>query len=255
MTSRALVRSLGLLAVAAVMGCEPPPEKEGPVTDTKRMLREGERTVQNSGGASANVLVRIERLRASAEDAAGLAALWRYADGKLTVTGGNGLAAGGARLGVAGANFQAELSAWQGRARQTERTAEEIVVQAGHEGHLWISRSALVPVLKVVTAAGQVTVLQNAQVGAELVVRPYFLDAGKIELELRPSFSTASGPKGGESYVLDALATRVTLAPGSRLVLGASSSATQDSAAMGLFGYDARGARTATMITVTAERL
>jgi hypothetical protein len=255
MTARALVRSLGLLAVAAALGCEPPPEKEDPVAETMRMLKAGEKTVQSSGGTSANVLVRVERVRASAEDAASLAALWRYADGKLVISGRDGLAAGGVRLGVAGGNFQAQLAAWQGRAKQTEKTTEEIVVLAGHEGLLSVSRSALVPVLRVITPSGEVTVLQNVQVGAGLAVRPSFAEGGKIELELHPSFSTVSGAKGAESYSLDALSTRVTLTPGQKLVLGASTSAAQDSAATGLFGYDARGSRTATVITVTAERL
>ena len=255
MTPRALVRLLGLLVVFAAPGCEPPPEPEGPIADTKRMLRESERTVQNAGGTSANVLVRIERVRAPVGDAANLSALWRHAGGKPAVSGGNGLAAGGVRLGVAGASFQAELSAWQGRAKQAERTSEEIVVQAGHDGHLWVSRGALVPALKVVAASGQTATLQDAQVDAELVVRPYFLEAGRIELELRPSFSTVSGPKGSETYSLDALTTRVTLSPGQRLVLGVSASAAQDSAGAGLFGYDGHGSRTATIVTVTAERL
>jgi hypothetical protein len=159
------------------------------------------------------------------------------------------------RLGLAGANFEAQLSAWSRRARNVEKTREEIVVLAGHDGVLTVGRNALVPVLRIVTLSGGTTVLQNVQLGAQLAVRPAFAEGGRIELELHPAFSSASGPKGAESYSLDALSTRVILAPGQKLLLGASSSAAQDSAAMGLFGYDSRGERTATVISVTAERL
>jgi hypothetical protein len=256
MTSRAFCRPLGLLAVFAALGCLPPPEeKEDPVAETMRMLKEGERTVQSSGGTSPNILVRVERIRVSTEEAAGLAALWRYADGKLAVSGRDGLAAGGVRLGAAGARFQAELSAWSASAKSVDKTSEEIVVQAGRDGLLWVTRSALVPVLRVASPSGETTVLQNVQVGAQLVVRPAFAEGGRIELELHPAFATARGAKGAEGYSLEALSTRVTLAPGQKLLLGASSAAGQDSAAAGLFGYDERGARSASVILVSAERL
>jgi hypothetical protein len=256
MTARALARPLGLLAIFAALGCLPPPEqKEDPVAETMRMLKDSERTVQASGGASQNILVRVERVRTSAEDGAGLAALWRYSDDKLTISGRDGLAAGGVRLGGAGPKFQAELSAWSARAKGVEKTREEIVVQSGRDGLLAVTSSALVPVLRVVTPSGQTTVLQSAQVGAQLAVRPQLVEGGRIELSIHPSFSAVSGARGAETYSLEAFSTRVTLAPGQKLLLGASSSAARDSAAMGLFGFNQRGEQTACVVLVSVERL
>ncbi len=250
------IRSLGALMVLAALGCLPAPqEKEDPVAETLRMLEEGERTVRSSGGSSQNVLVRVERVAASGEDGARLAALWRYADGRLVVSGRDGLSSGGVRLGVAGERFAAELSAQSARAGSLEKTSAEIVVQAGGDGVLWVTRSALVPVLRLTTSSGEATVLRDAQLGAQLAVRPRFVDGGAIELELHPVFASVNGSKGAESYSLDALSTRVVLSPGQKLILGANASAAQDSAAMGLFGYSQRGERRACIVSVTVERL
>ncbi|HOX08063.1 MAG TPA: hypothetical protein PK280_16815 [Planctomycetota bacterium] len=253
----AMARPLSLLVAMVLVGCLPPPkEREDPVAETMRMLEEGRRPVQGAGGgASPNILVRIERIRAAAADEAGMAGLWRYADEKLAVSGRDGLAAGGIRLGAAGPRFEAELSAWSRRASQCEKERGEIVVMDGRDGLLSVTRSALVPVLRVVTPSGEVRVLENVQVGAELAVKPRLSADGRIELELHPVFSAVSGQDRGGAYSLDALSTKVTLAPGQKLLLGAHSSATRDSAAMGLFGYDSRGAKTVTMISVSAERL
>ena len=254
--ARAL-RPLALLAALAAFGCLEASPREDHFAETQRMMQEAERSSRSSGGTSQNILVRVERVAASAEDAASLAALWRYADGKVAVAGRDGLATGGLRVGAASGNFSAELSAWQGRARGVERSADEIVVQANspEPGVLQVTRNQLVPALRVLTPSGTVTVLENAQVGSLLKVRARIVAEGRLELELCPSFAVLSGPKGGETFSQEVLATRVVVASGQKLVLGASSSAANDSVAAGLLGYSAGGKRSASIVILTAERL
>ena len=55
MTASARVRLLGLLVLVAAFGCQPSPaEKDDPIAETQRMLKEAERTVRESDGASPN---------------------------------------------------------------------------------------------------------------------------------------------------------------------------------------------------------
>lgn len=250
-----------LAAALAGSGCQPPPEREDPIAETQRMIAEAERTMRGGPGSpgapgtSGNVLVRIERVRVAAEDAAGLSAMWKYADGRLAVAGSDGLGSGGVRLGVAGPKFQTEFSAWRQKAKNVDRSADEIVVQAGCEGTLWFGKSALVPVLRILTPAGETVVLKNVEVGAQLAVRPQILESGKIELQINPAFLCRSGERQGETLAVESMSTRVAVDPGQRLVIGSSSSASEDSVSSGLFGYDSIGARSATLVVVTAERL
>lgn len=251
MRSDLAIRGLVFLVVAAAAGCPPPPERNDPIAETKRMIEEAERA--GRGGSGRNVLVRVERVRASAADAAGLNALWRYAGGRVTASGG-GLASAGVRLGAAEGSFQTELTAFARQARGLDRASEEILVGAGQQGYLWTGRNALVPVLRVRSAGGEAVVLENVQVGAQLAVRPNLLADGSIELELHPYFSVLSGPRAGQSLSVDSLSTRVIVAPGQKLVVGSAAS-TAESVGTALFGYDAAGKQTATLITVTAEKL
>jgi hypothetical protein len=249
-----------LAAAFAAAGCLPP-ERDDPIAETQRMIADAERSMRGgpgtpgAPGASSNVLVRIERVRVAADDAAGLSAMWKYANGKVAIAGSDGLGSGGVRLGAAGPEFQTELSAWRQKARNVDRSTDEIVVQSGCDGALWFGKSALVPVLKIATPSGDAVVLQNVEIGAHLVARPRILDSGKIDLQINPAFLVRSGDRQGETLSIEAMSTRVTLDPGQRLVLGASSSASESSVASGLFGYDSRGTRSNTLIILSVERL
>jgi hypothetical protein len=251
-----------LAALLAAAGClQSPPEREDEIARTQRMIADAERTMRGgpgtpgAPGASSNVLVRIERLRVSAGDAAGLSAMWKYADGRVAVSGSDGLARGGVRLAAAGPDFQARLGAWQQKARSLDRASDEIVVQSGAEGSLWFGKSSLVPVLRIAAPSGEAVVLEKVEVAAHLLVRPRILDDGKIELQVSPAFLVRSGDRKGETLAAGGMSTHVTVEPGQRLVLGAGSSASQGSVASGLFGFDSRGASAATLVVLTAERL
>ncbi len=247
------VRLLAAAALLALVGCEPLPEKDDPIAETKRMMEEAKRTGRTGKGN--NVFVTVERLQVSEKQAAGLGALWRYTSGRLSVQGGNRLASGGVRVAVAGPRFEAQLNAYARKARSASRTRGDIRVLSGAEGYLWVGRSVVVPVLRVVTASGEVVVLRRVRVGTSLLVKPRILASGKIELELAPSFRVLSGARAGRTLSVTAMRTRVVLDPGRKLVLGSSSSAKDDSVAAGLFGYNASGKKSATIITVSAERL
>jgi hypothetical protein len=235
-------------------GCQPPPEKEDEIGRTMRMIEEAKRGPQPGTPVGNNVYIRVERLTAAEREAAGLAALWKYANGRVTVSGRDGLGGGGVRLAAAGPEFEAQANAWSRGARSASRTTEEIMVMSGAEGHLWIGRSVMVPVLNIVTESGRTVVLERARVGAALRVRPRTLDDGRIELELQPEFSALEGPEAGRTYAVTALTSRVTVAPGQRLVLGGSQSMREGSAAAGLFGFSSAGDRASTIVTVRAER-
>ncbi len=247
------VRFLAAAGLLVLLGCEPPPERDDPIAETKRMIEEAKRTGRTGKGN--NVFVTVERLQVSEKQAAGLGALWRYTSGRLTVQGANGLASGGVRAAVAGPRFQAQLNAYARKATSASRTREEIRVLSGAEGYLWVGRSVIVPVLRVVTARGDVVVLRRVRVGTSLRVKPRILANGKIELELAPSFKVLSGARAGRTLSVTAMRTRVVLEPGRKLVLGSFSSAKDASVAAGLFGYNASGKKSATIITVSAERL
>lgn len=253
MRKTASARLLAAAGLLLAVGCAPPPEKEDPIAETMRMLEEAKRSGKTGKGD--NVFVSVERVQVAREGAAGLAGLWRYTSGRVTVRGANGLAGGGVRVGVAGAKFEAQLNTYARKARNVSRTTEQIRVLSGAEGWLWVGRSVVVPVLRIVTSSGEVVILRRARVGASLHVRPRILADGKIELELAPSFKVLSGPRAGKAYTVTAMRTRVVVEPGRKVLLGSSSSAREDSAAAGLFGYNAAGRKTATIITVSADRL
>lgn len=250
-----------LAAVLAAAGCQPPPEKEDPIAETQRMIEEAERAMRGgpgtpgAPGTSNNVMVRIERIRVSEADAAGLSAMWQYADGKVTVSGSDGLARGGARLGLAGPKFQAQLSAWQRKAKSFDRFADEILVQSGSEGALWFGKSSLVPVLRIAGPPGETVVLERVELGAHLVARPRILNDGKIELQVKPAFLIRSGDRKDETITVESMSSRVIIEPGQRLVIGAASSVSKGSAVSGLFGFDSRGAKSDTLVILTAQRL
>jgi type II secretory pathway component GspD/PulD (secretin) len=246
----------GTVLALMVVGCQPAPEKEDEIQKTMRMIEEAKRgTAGASGAQGRNVYVSIERLRVAGEDAAGLGGLWRFASGRVTVSGSDGLGGGGVRLGLAGPEFEAKLSAYARKTRQASRTTEEIMVAPGAEGFLFVGREVLVPVLRLKTAAGTVEVLQQARVGASLKVLPRILEDGRIELQLSPHFSVVEAGKRGRTVSVTAMTTRVVVKPGERLVLGASSSIDESSAAGALFSFDSRGGRISTLVTVKADRL
>lgn len=249
----ALLVAAGAAAWLAAAGCQPAAERDDPVAETRRMLEAAGRS--GAPRRAGNVLVRLERVETSADEAAGLALLWRYASGKVTVSGREGLAGGGVRAGAADADFDAELRAYCGRTRQVRRTVEEIVVLSGRRGQLWVEREALVPVLRLELPGGRVEVLENVRVGARLDAVPRVLPDGNIELEVQPAFAVLSGPRGGQTLTVESMATRVVLAPGRKIVLGARSSAAESSAAAGLFGRDSAGRRVEALVVVSAEEL
>jgi type II secretory pathway component GspD/PulD (secretin) len=238
-------------------GCQGAPEKEDEIQKTMRMVEEAKRGTQGGapGATGRNVYVSIERLRAAGEEAAGLGGLWRYAPGRVSLAGSDGLGSGGVRLGLASAEFEAQVSAWARKARSASRTSEEILVASGAEGFLFVGREVLVPVLRLRSAGGAVEVLQQARVGASLRVVPRLLDDGRIELELSPRFEVLEGDGRGRSISVTAMTTRVIVRPGERLVLGASSSLEEGSVAGALFGFDSRGGHSSTVMTVRADRL
>lgn len=241
--------ALAAVAAALLLGCAPLPERDDPIAETRRMAEEARRSMRASG--SGNILVTVERTRAGQDDAGGLAAMWRYAAGRLSVSGGDGLAGGGVRLGSAGESFEARLAAWRSTARSSTRESAEISVQSGYQGTLWIGRDVLVPVLRIVTSAGAVVEHRNVRVGTCLKVVPRALEDGRIELALSPYFAA----RDGEDISVEQMSTRVVLEPGQKLVLGSNSSASADSVAAGLFGYDSRGRQVITLLTVSAERM
>jgi hypothetical protein len=244
-----LISSVALLAA----GCEPAPRRESEIDRTKRMIEDARRRTQTGEGRLGNVYVRLERLRVSAADSAGLGALWRYTSGRLTISGGDGLGKGGVRLGLAGGEFDAQLSAWARGAQGADRVSQEILVASGQEGYLWVGRNLLVPLLRIRGPGGTVEVLENARVGAGLRVLPRAQSDGRIELEIAPCFSRGGAGGREPSRSSWEMATRVLVRPGEKLVLGASSSAERGSAARGLFGYDAAGRDSTAIVTLEAE--
>jgi len=244
---------LSALGVLVLCGCEPRQAEEDEIQKTLRMAEEARRqTRPGRGGKSNNVYISVERVQVAARDAAGLGALWEFTSGRLAVSGGNGLARGGVRLGMAGSDFEARLSACARRAKTLRRTSTDITVLSGYQGYLWVGRSVMVPELRIISSSGEAVVLRRARLGTALLVRPRVLADGNIELELSPFFSA---PKSGRKFTISAMRTRVVVKPGQKLVLGADSSSRRGSVAAGLFGYSSSGSRAATIVTVRAVRL
>jgi type II secretory pathway component GspD/PulD (secretin) len=252
MTSRA-VALISVIAALALCGCEPQPAQEDEIQKTMRMVEEARRG--RKPGRSGNVYISVERVQVSASEAAGLATLWRYARGRVTVGGGGGLARGGLRLGMAGNDFAARLSAYARSARSLRRTTSEITVLSGYEGRLEVGRSVVVPVLRFVGSSGRAVVLERATLGTALTVRPRVLNDGSIELDLAPHFTVLGGGRARNTYAVSSMRSRVVVRPGQKLVIGASSSAKQGSVGAGLFGFDSSGRKSATLITVKAMQL
>ncbi len=247
---------LAAVAVFVLCGCEPQQAEEDEIQKTMRMAEEARRqTRSGKGGKSSNVYVSVERIQVATRDAAGLGALWRHTSGRLTVTGGNGLSRGGVRIGLAGENFATQLSACARSARSMHRSTAELTVLSGYSGYMWTGRSVLVPELRIVTSSGEAVVLRRQRLGTALVVRPRILPDGKIELELQPYFAVGGSTASGRKHTVSAMRTRVVVAPGQKLVIGSSTSASGSSVGSGLFGYDSAGKKVATIITVTAARL
>jgi hypothetical protein len=242
-------------AALLAAGCQSAPREEDEIQKTMRMIEEAKRGTAGAKGEGRNVYVSVERLRVAVDEAAGLGGLWRFASGRVTLSGSDGLGGGGVRLGLAGPEFDAEVAAWARKARSASRTTEEIMVAPGAEGFLFVGREVLVPVLRLRTASGTMEVLQQTRLGAALRVVPRVLEDGRLELELSPYFSVAGGGGAARSISVTAMSTRVVVRPGERLVLGASSSVEQGSATGALFGFDSRGSRTSTLVTVKADRL
>ncbi|MHC4914848.1 MAG: hypothetical protein ACYTGB_05095 [Planctomycetota bacterium] len=254
MKTRTITLLAALWIVAPVCGCVPP-EEEDEVQKTLRMYEEAKG--RSVAGKGRNVYVSVERISVARERAAGLASLWRYTSGRLTVSGSNGLARGGVRAGLAGGGFGAKVAAFAAREKNVRRTTAEIMVLSGEEGYLWVGRDVSVPLLRIVSGSGEgsVEIIERARVGASLRVRPRVLGDGRVELALTPSFSVLSGPRRGSRILADVLSTRVVVRPGEKVVLGSSSTARADSAAAGLFGYDTSGAKTATVVVLKVDRL
>jgi type II secretory pathway component GspD/PulD (secretin) len=208
-----------------------------------------------AGGSGRNIHIAVEKLSVDSSQASGMDLIWRYSNDRVSVRGGNGLARGGLRMGVADSNFAAAVSAWSRKSARSRRERSEIMVLSGAEGYLWVGRSLIVPRMKLRTPGGEIAVLERARVGAALKVRPQILQNGNIELHLSPHFSVMSGPYAGQNFEVTEMTTTVIVRPGQKLVIGSSSNASRASVARGLFGYSSKGEEQTSVITVTATRL
>jgi hypothetical protein len=249
MTSR-IAAVPAILALVAFCGCQPQQAEEDEIQKTLRMAEQAKRQAagRTAGG---NVYVSVERLRVSEREAQHLAALWKYTSARVRVSGGNRLSSGGVRLGLAGGDFAAGVSACARSAATLHRSSAEIAVLSGYRGYLWVGRSLLVPELRLVAGSGRAVVLRRARLGAALEVRPRFLPGGDIELELAPFFSELDS---GSRHLVESMRTRVIVRPGQILVLGASSDSRRGSVSSALFNCGRAGGRSRTLITVRAGR-
>ncbi len=251
--TRTMIALLPTFALLALCGCAPQQTQEDEIQKTLRMAEEARGQARaGKGGKSNNVYISVERVQVSDRDAAQLSVLWKYTSGRLRVSGGNGLSRAGVRLGLAGNDFEAQLSACARRVKQLRKTSADITVLSGYQGHLWVGRSVMVPELRIISESGETVVLRRATLGTALLVRPRILSDGNIELELAPHFCV---PKSKRKYTVSAMRTRLVVKQGQKMVLGAHSSSRQGSVAAGLFGFDSSGGKAATIITVRAVRL
>lgn len=250
----------GCLAVLAAAGCEPHEKTSDErmrdlMAEQDRQLggfdanqsggRPGETaSPRGPSGESLNWRVSVTNYTVEDETRDSLGALWKYADANVKVSAGMAPRESGLRLGLAGANFRAELDASSKNAQMSSKTESMLVVMKGHTGLLTVGQTRFVPafVYDGRTLGG---VLLKTEAIQALVVRVDSAPDGLLQVSLTPQFSRL---EGYNDIVLTEMTTTVLVKPGQSLVIGGNESA-DNQVAGSLFSH-VRGTKNARTLLI-----
>lgn len=198
-----------------------------------------------------NIRVDTDLLTTTLTEYSSLDVLWQYVDqGSVRVAQPGVFAQAGLRVGIASEGFAVQLAAAQRKLRASERTTLFLLVGDGTSGRINIGTEIAVPMFHYMGRYYSGMEYGFRQAGRSLNVSARKLDDGRIELVLVPVFSRFLNT-GGDMELVE-LSTTVTVAPGETVIIGGSSSGTQD-VATALLGQRRNNRDMQTLMTVTAH--
>ncbi|HNQ99569.1 MAG TPA: hypothetical protein PKN52_06185, partial [Trueperaceae bacterium] len=123
------------------------------------------------------------------------------------------------------------------RGRTTQNTSQFIMTMSGHAATLWVGRTIPDPswlnhvrfrptVVVMPRGGGAVVIPGNdpewvwSDVGARLMVLPYYLDNGLIDVEIYPEVTYLDGQGRRQAIRTESVSTRLTVRDGQRVSIG-----------------------------------
>ena len=218
--------------------------------EIQRMRAEAERQRQTAGGPGGNIRIDVKLLTTTLEQYSAVEVLWRYVDrGTVAISRPETFAQAGLRIGVANDDFEVQLNIAKKELQTTSESLLFLVVADGTEGMINIGTEIAVPVFYYQGRRYSGVQYAFRQAGRSLLVFARSTPTGTIELELTPVFSDFLN--SGGDLKLTELSPTVRVLPRQTVVLGGSSSSSQD-VATALFGRRQGQVALQSLMTVTA---
>jgi len=243
-----------LLAWLVLSGCNEPAREDRYDEISREIERiEAEAGIQGQDEdiSSGNVRIDTNLLTTTLSAYNEIDLLWQYVDrSAVRVAQPGAFARAGLRIGVANEQFSMHLAATQRRLRAAEQTTLFLLLADGTTGRINVGTEIAVPTFHYSGKYYSQMEYSFRQAGRSLSVSARTLQDGRIELVLVPVLSRfLSG--GGDMELLE-LSTTVVVTPGETVVLGGSSTGSQD-VATALFGQRREKRDMQTLATVTAR--
>jgi len=243
-----------MLAVLVLAGCTESEYEDPQDTisrEIERIQAEAAAQGQADGTLSGNIRVDANLLTTTLSEYSSINLLWQYVDhGSAVVARPSVFAQAGLRIGVANEQFAIQLAATQKKLRAAEQTTLFLLLADGTSGRINIGTEIAIPTFHYMGKYYSGLEYGFRQAGRSLDVSARTLPDGRIELILMPVFSRFLST-GGDMELME-LSTTVVVMPGQTVVLGGSSSGTQD-VATALFGQRRDKRELQTLLTVTAS--